>query len=90
MMPVKEVSISLLIYLFPFTININIWIFIFSAFLKEPLEDYVAKLKVPVKVYRSEKRTGLVRARLIGAKEATGKLFLNLVQRNVCILFHDH
>lgn len=44
-----------------------------AAFLMKPLEDYVAKLKVPVKVFRSEKRTGLVRARLIGAKEATGK-----------------
>lgn len=49
----------------------NEWMCI-AAFLKEPLEDYVAKLKVPVKIYRSEKRTGLVRARLIGAKEAKG------------------
>ncbi|XP_045121759.1 polypeptide N-acetylgalactosaminyltransferase 1-like [Portunus trituberculatus] len=41
-------------------------------FLKEPLEEYVAKLPVAVRVLRSPTRTGLIRARLMGAQEAKG------------------
>ncbi|XP_076046369.1 polypeptide N-acetylgalactosaminyltransferase 1-like [Oratosquilla oratoria] len=41
-------------------------------FLKKPLEDYVAKLSVPVRVIRSDVRTGLIRARLLGAQVAQG------------------
>ncbi|CAG2115095.1 unnamed protein product, partial [Medioppia subpectinata] len=36
------------------------------------LEEYVATLPVSVKVLRTGKRSGLIRARLIGAKEAKG------------------
>ena len=46
---------------------------VIAAFLKKPLEDYVAELPVPVVVLRSKKRTGLVRARLLGAEKAVGK-----------------
>lgn len=46
--------------------------FFFLAFLKKPLEDHVAQLSILTKVLRSEKRIGLVRARLMGANEATG------------------
>ena len=35
-------------------------------FLGKKLEDYVAKLPVPVFVLRARKRTGLIRARLRG------------------------
>lgn len=38
--------------------------------LKRPLADYVEMLPVPVKLIRTEKREGPIRARLIGAKEA--------------------
>lgn len=39
--------------------------------LKKPLEDYVEMLPVRVKIIRNQKREGLIRARLIGAKNAT-------------------
>lgn len=38
--------------------------------LKRPLEDYIEMLPVPVKIIRAHKREGLIRARLIGAREA--------------------
>ncbi|XP_076349315.1 polypeptide N-acetylgalactosaminyltransferase 1-like isoform X1 [Tachypleus tridentatus] len=43
------------------------------AFLKNPLDDYVSKLPVYVKVIRATNRTGLIRARLMGAKVARGQ-----------------
>lgn len=39
-------------------------------FLGKKLEDYVARLPVSVKVLRTGKRSGLIRARLLGAKNA--------------------
>lgn len=41
-----------------------------KIYLQRPLEDYVATLPVTVKVLRTGKREGLIRARLIGAKQA--------------------
>ncbi|XP_054166149.1 polypeptide N-acetylgalactosaminyltransferase 13-like [Oppia nitens] len=41
-------------------------------FLGKQLEDYVSALPVSVKVLRTGNRSGLIRARLIGAKEASG------------------
>lgn len=38
--------------------------------LKRPLDDYVLQLPVSVTILRTEKREGLIRARLIGAKHA--------------------
>ncbi|XP_042897233.1 polypeptide N-acetylgalactosaminyltransferase 13 [Parasteatoda tepidariorum] len=42
------------------------------AFLKKSLDNYVAHLPVPVKIIRSANRTGLIRARLLGADVASG------------------
>lgn len=44
------------------------------SFLKEQLDEYVRKLAVPTRVLRLETREGLVSARLMGAKEATGEV----------------
>lgn len=43
-------------------------------FLRKPLDDYVSRLSVPVKVIRAVNRTGLIRARLLGAEVAKGKV----------------
>lgn len=43
-----------------------------SDFLKQPLEEHVSKLSVPVRLVRSSTRTGLIRARLLGAEIAKG------------------
>ncbi|CAG7720442.1 unnamed protein product [Allacma fusca] len=43
-------------------------------FLRESLEKYVAQLAVPVKIIRSLKRVGLIKARLLGAKQAKGQV----------------
>ena len=37
------------------------------------LDDYVAKLPIPTRVVRTGDRVGLIRARLIGAKEVKGR-----------------
>ncbi|GFS51865.1 polypeptide N-acetylgalactosaminyltransferase 1 [Trichonephila clavipes] len=42
------------------------------AFLKKPLDEYVSRLPVSVKIIRSFKRIGLIRARLLGANVARG------------------
>jgi len=42
--------------------------------LGKKLEDYVAKMDVPTKVLRTGTRSGLIRARLLGAKEAKGQV----------------
>ncbi|XP_066597733.1 polypeptide N-acetylgalactosaminyltransferase 5 isoform X1 [Prorops nasuta] len=42
--------------------------------LKRDLEDYVKTLPVPTYVYRTKKRSGLIRARLLGAKHVKGQV----------------
>ncbi|KAI1296608.1 Polypeptide N-acetylgalactosaminyltransferase 1 [Halotydeus destructor] len=48
------------------------------TFLKESLDEYLKTLevnsKIPMKVIRSQNRTGLIRARLLGAEVAQGKV----------------
>lgn len=43
-------------------------------FLRKPLDEYAAQLNVPTRVLRSDKRVGLVNARLMGANEAKGEV----------------
>uniref|UniRef100_A0A146LW32 Polypeptide N-acetylgalactosaminyltransferase n=3 Tax=Lygus hesperus TaxID=30085 RepID=A0A146LW32_LYGHE len=43
-------------------------------FLGKELDDYVSALSVPVRVLRSKERIGLIKARLIGAREAKGHI----------------
>lgn len=46
----------------------------FSDHLGKKLEDYVKTLPVKVFVLRTHKRSGLIRARLLGAKHVTGQV----------------
>lgn len=41
------------------------------TFLKRPLDDYIELLPFQIKIVRTSKREGLIRARLIGAQHAT-------------------
>ncbi|XP_013772731.1 polypeptide N-acetylgalactosaminyltransferase 13-like [Limulus polyphemus] len=43
-------------------------------YLGKKLEEYVSKLEVPVKVLRTGRRSGLIRARLQGASETKGQV----------------
>ena len=56
-----------------------------SEHIKQPLEDYVAKLG-KVRVMRGKKREGLIRARLLGASVATGKVIVFLDSHCECTL----
>jgi glycosyltransferase involved in cell wall biosynthesis len=47
---------------------------IVAVFLRDPLDEYVAKIPVPTRVLRTQERVGLVRARLMGAQEAQGQV----------------
>jgi len=44
------------------------------AHLGSKLEDYISQLPIPVHVFRTGKRSGLIRARLLGAKNAKGSV----------------
>ncbi|XP_047107194.1 polypeptide N-acetylgalactosaminyltransferase 1-like isoform X1 [Schistocerca piceifrons] len=48
------------------------------AFLGEPLERHVSSLEVPTRVIRTGRRVGLVRARMLGAEAAVGKVLVFL------------
>ena len=41
-------------------------------FLKKPLEKEIKQFVVPIRLIQTENRTGLIQARLLGAREATG------------------
>lgn len=43
-------------------------------FLGKELDDYVSRLSIPTRVIRTTKRIGLIRARILGAKEANGQI----------------
>ena len=45
-----------------------------QSHLGPDLEDYVSKLPVPVHVFRTGTRSGLIRARLLGAKHVKGSV----------------
>lgn len=65
------VNIAIFFYLSYSNEKSNIFSYLLDH-LQKKLEDYVATLPVPVHVLRTEKRSGLIRARLLGAKHVKG------------------
>lgn len=55
-------------------------------FLRKPLEEHVASLPVPTRILRSKTRIGLIRARLVGAREARGKVLTFLDAHCECTI----
>ncbi|CAH0754017.1 unnamed protein product [Bemisia tabaci] len=56
------------------------------AFLKQPLDEYVAKLPKPTRVLRSSERIGLVKARMLGARQAVGEILVFLDAHCECTI----
>ncbi|CEF65639.1 Polypeptide N-acetylgalactosaminyltransferase 3 [Strongyloides ratti] len=55
-------------------------------FLKKELEDFVIKQPIKIKILRSKKRVGLIKARLMGANEATAKVLTFLDSHCECTI----
>jgi polypeptide N-acetylgalactosaminyltransferase len=58
----------------------------FLEHLKEKLESYIKRFKGIVKLYRTNKREGLVQARVIGAEKATGQVIVILDAHCECVV----
>lgn len=53
------------------------------AHLKEPLEEYMAPLKI-VKIVRASRREGLIRARMLGARASSAEVLTFLDSHIEC------
>ena len=70
---------------FPFKYIFKMFNLFLKEHLKEKLEKYILRFKGKVKLYRTTERVGLVRARVIGAEKATGKVIIVLDAHCECV-----
>lgn len=60
------------------------YFFAIADILRKPLEDYIAKHLPQVRVLRLPERSGLIRARLAGAREAKADVLVFLDSHTEC------
>lgn len=70
---IRPCRVNLLIY--------QLTIVLFTEFLRDSFDEYVEQLPIKTKVLRQTSREGLVAARLLGAKFATGEVRNNFFSK---------
>lgn len=61
-----------------------VFILIIADILRKPLDDYIAEHLPQVRVIRLSERSGLIRARLAGAREAKADVLVFLDSHTEC------
>lgn len=66
-------------------LSTSLLLFVFLVYLKRQLEDYVLRFPVPIKIMRLGLRSGLIKARLLGAAHSKGQVLTFLDAHCECM-----